>query len=100
MGECLPGNRSTFYKEAIVPGLKRSGRNLVFMMVGWQMPLDDFRKNIAPKDVYENTWRVWHAYNAEQVTDAKPYPNLVGWATTVGLPTVATFYPSNHMWFP
>ena len=100
MGECMPGERSTFYKEAVVPGLKRSGRNLVFMVIGWQMPLNDFQQNVAPKDVYENTWLGWHAYNAEQVTDAKPYPNLVGWATTVGLPTVATFYPSNLMWFP
>ena len=100
MGECLPGDRSTFYAEAIVPGLKRSGRNLVFMVIGWQTPLDDYLKNIAPKHIYENTWMGWHAYNAEQVTDAKPYPNLVGWATAVGLPTVATFYPSNVIWMP
>jgi hypothetical protein len=100
MGECCPGDRSTFYKEAIVPGLKRSGRNLVFMVIGWETPLDDYLKNIAPKDIYENTWLGWHAYNAEQVTDPKPYPNLVGWAERVGLPTVATFYPSNVSFFP
>jgi hypothetical protein len=100
MGECCPGDRSTFYKEAIVPGLKRSRRNPIFMVIGWQMPLDDYLKNVAPKDVYENTWLGWHAYNAEQVTDPKPYPNLVGWAETVGIPTVATFYPSNLIWFP
>jgi hypothetical protein len=100
MGECLPGDRSSFYKEAIVPALKRSGRNLPYMVLGWQIPLDDYLKNVAPKDVYENTWLSWHAYNAEQVTDPKPYPNLVGWAETVGLPVVATFYPSNINWFP
>jgi hypothetical protein len=100
MGECCPGDRSTFYKEAIVPGLRRSQRNLIFMVIGWQTPLDEYLKNIAPKEVYEHTWLGWHAYNAEQVTDPKPYPNLVGWAETVGLPTVATFYPSNVSWFP
>ena len=100
MGECVPGDRSTFYSQAIVPGLMRSGRNPTFMVLAWQVPLDDYLKNIAPKNVYENTWLAWHAYNAEQVTDAKPYPNLVGWAHEVGLPTVSTFYPSNLMWFP
>jgi hypothetical protein len=100
MGECVPGERSTFYAEAVIPGLKRSGRNLPFMVMGWQTPLDDFSRNIAPREVYENTWLGWHAYNAEQVTDPKPYPNLVGWAEALGLPTVSTFYPSNHMWFP
>jgi hypothetical protein len=70
------------------------------MVIGWQTPLDDYLKNIAPKEVYDNTWLGWHAYNAEQVTDPKPYPNLVGWAEAVGLPTVATFYPSNICWLP
>jgi hypothetical protein len=100
MGECVPGDRSTYFREAIVPGLKRSGRNLPFMVIQWQAPLDDYLKNIAPKDVYENTWLGWHAYNAEQVTDPKSYPNLARWAEAVGLPTTATFYPSNILWFP
>jgi hypothetical protein len=100
MGECVPGERSTFYSEAVIPGLKRSGRNLPFMVMAWQTPIEDFQRNIAPREVYENTWLGWHAYNAEQVTDPKPYPNLVGWAEAIGLPTVSTFYPSNLMWFP
>jgi hypothetical protein len=100
MGECMPGNRSTFFKEAVVPALKRSGRNLIHMVLAWQIPLDDYLQNIANKDLYENTWMSWHAYNAEQVTDPKPYPNLVGWAEAVGLPMISTFYPSNISWFP
>lgn len=100
MGELVPGDRSTYYKEAVVPGLKRSGRRLLFIVHQWQTPLEDYVKNIAPKEVYENTWLGWHAWNGEQITDPQPYPDLVGWAGTTRLPTVATVWPPNIMWFP
>ena len=100
VGEVVPGNRSTYFKEAIVPGLRRSGRKPLFIMHQWQVPLDDWIQNILPKEVYDNTWLGFHAYNSEQVTDAKPYACLVEWAETVRLPTVAALYPANVLWFP
>src|SRR5262245_28332938 len=32
MGEALPGKRSAWYREAVVPGLRRSGRSPVFIV--------------------------------------------------------------------
>ena len=100
MGEAVPGNRGTYFKEAVVPGLKRSGRKPLFIAHQWQTPLEDYLENIAPKEIYENTWLGFHAYNSEQITDAKPYACLVEWAETTGLPTVAAVYPANALWFP
>ena len=100
MGETVPGNRSTFYREAIVPALKRSGRKPLFIAHQWQVPLEDYLKNIAPKEIYDNTWLGFHGYNSEQITDAKPYPGLVLWAEQTGMPTVAALYPANCKSFP
>jgi hypothetical protein len=87
MGEAVPGKRSTWYREAIVPGLKRSGREPIFLAASWMQPFDDFLNDIAPRDVYTNTWLSVHA-NAETFTDAKPYPNYVRWLEKGGVPTV------------
>ena len=58
MGEAVPGKRSTWYHEAIVPGLKASGRNPMFLVANWMQPFDDFLADIAPKQIYGNTWLV------------------------------------------
>src|SRR5579872_4433486 len=73
MGEAVPGRRSSWYREAIVPGLKATGRSPVFLVVNWMQPLEDFVSDIAPPEVYENTWLSLHG-NGEMFTDAKPYP--------------------------
>lgn len=57
-------------------------------------------ENVAPHEVYDNTWLGYHAYNSEQITDTKPYPGLVEWMETTGLPTVAAVYPANITQFP
>lgn len=87
MGEAVPGKRSTWYREAIVPGLKRSGRNPVFLASSWMQPFDDFREDMAPKTVYGNTWLAVHA-NAEVFTDAKPYPTYARWLERSPVPAV------------
>ncbi len=87
MGEALPGKRSTWYKEAVVPGLKRSGRNPIFIVDDWMLPLEDFLEDIAPQEVYDNTWLSIKA-NGEIFTDAKPYPTSVKWAEQAGVPTL------------
>jgi hypothetical protein len=87
MGEAVPGKRSTWYKESIVPGLLRSGRNPIFLAASWMQPLEDFRKDIAPREVYQNTWLSLHA-NAEVFTDAKPYPTYSRWLEQAGVPAV------------
>jgi len=100
IGEALPGDRSTWFREAIAPGLRRSGRRPLMIAHQWQVPLEDYLKNIAPTDVYDNTWLGFHAYNSEQITDAKPYPGLVYWSEQTGLPTVAAIYPANVTQLP
>jgi len=100
IGEALPGDRGTWFRDAIAPGLRRSGRKPLMIALQWQVPLEDYEKNIAPKDVYDNTWLGFHAYNSEQITDAKPYPGLVYWAERTGLPTVAAIYPANITQLP
>src|SRR5262245_37852321 len=87
MGEAVPGKRSTWYREAVVPGLKRSGRSPVFIAASWMQPLDDFLEDMAPKEVYANTWLAVHA-NAEVFTDAKPYPAYVRWLERAAVPAV------------
>jgi hypothetical protein len=87
MGEAVPGKRSTWYKEAIVPGLKRSGREPIFLAASWMQPFEDFIQDMAPREVYTNTWLSLHA-NAEMFTDAKPYPTYVRWLEMAGVPTV------------
>jgi hypothetical protein len=87
MGEAVPGKRSTWYSEAVVPGLKRSGRNPVFLAASWMQPLDDFLQDMAPREVYGNTWLAVHA-NAEVFTDARPYPAYARWLERTPVPAV------------
>ena len=99
-GEPLPGERSTFFGEAIAPALKRSGRRPLAVVNQWQTTLDGYLRNVAPESVYDNTWLGFHGYNSEQITDAKPYPGLVHWSEETGLPTVVDVYPANQHYFP
>lgn len=94
MGESMPGKRSTWYKEAIVPALKRSGRRPVYIVYNWLMPMEDFLEDIAPKEVYDNTWLAI-SHNGEMISDVKPYPTCVSWAERTGLPTVIQIIPHN-----
>ncbi|MBI1915266.1 MAG: hypothetical protein HYS12_11085 [Planctomycetes bacterium] len=87
MGEAVPGKRSTWYREAVVPGLKRSGRNPLFLASSWMQPLDDFLEDMAPKEVYGRTWLAVHS-NAEVFTDAKVYPTYARWLERAAVPAV------------
>ena len=100
IGESLPGDRAAFYREAVVPGLKRSGRRPLMIAHNWQVPQEDYLKNVAPKEVYDSTWLGFHAYNTETITDSKPYPELVDWSERVGLPCVVQVVPTNVLQFP
>jgi hypothetical protein len=97
MAEQLPGRRSTWYSEAIVPGLRRSGRRPVSIVFNWMMPLDDFLEDIARPDVYDNTWLAVET-NGETITDARPWPTYYSWidqAERLGIPTVLWVVPHN-----
>lgn len=87
MAESLPGKKSTWFEEAVVPGLKRSGRNPVFQMMNWMLPLDEFMEDVVSRHVYNNLW-VSVMHNGETITDAKPYPMVFNWAEKPGLPTI------------
>jgi hypothetical protein len=87
MGEAVPGKRSTWYTEAVVPGLARSGREPVFLVSSWMQPLDDFYERMAPPEVYGRTWLAVHS-NAEVFTDARPYPTYVRWLERAHVPAV------------
>jgi hypothetical protein len=100
LGEPLPGDRAVFFRDAVAPGLKRSGRKPLFIAMQWQVPLDAFLKNVVPKDVYDNTWLGFHGYNSENMTDAKPYPGVVAWSEETKLPTIVDIYPANQLYFP
>jgi hypothetical protein len=78
--------------------LNRSGRNPLRIVHHWQIPLDEWVKNILP--VYDHKWLGFHSYSAEQITDTRPCPDLVEWAEAVGLPTVAALWPANVNWLP
>ncbi len=99
-GEPLPGNRSTFFGEAIAPALKASNRNPIYIANQWQTPIDQFIENIAGAELYKNLWLGFHGYNSEQITDAKPYPGTVYWAEKTGLPTIVEIYPANQNFLP
>ena len=100
IGEALPGERSSFFQEAIVPGLKRCGRKPHMIVMNWQIPIDSYIENVAPREVYDNTWIYFHSYNMEVITDKKPYPYAVEWAERVGLPIIYGYMPSNSKIFP
>ncbi len=95
MGEALPGKRSTWFREAVAPGLKRSGRKPVALVMNWMLPLDDFLDDVAPAAVYDNTWVSVHA-NVEMFTDPRPYPMALRWAERAGKPTVFEIVHHNH----
>jgi hypothetical protein len=95
LGEALPGKRSTWYKEAVAPGLKRSGRRPHSIVMNWMLPLDDFVADVAPREVYDNTWASVHA-NVEMFTDARPYPMALRWAERAGVPIVFELVHHNH----
>lgn len=87
LGDALPGKRSTWYREAIVPGLRRSGRDPICIIQNWQLPFEDFMEDIATKGGYPNTWMNVQ-FNGEILTDDRPYPILARWAERGGLPTI------------
>jgi hypothetical protein len=95
LGEALPGKRSSWYGQAIAPGLKRSGRRPVSVVMNWMLPLEDFLQDIAPDEVYDNTWVSVHA-NVEMFTDARPYPMALRWARECGKPTLFEIVHHNH----
>jgi hypothetical protein len=95
MGEALPGKRSTWYREAVAPGLKRSGRKPISLVMNWFMPLEDFLADGASPAVYDNTWLSVMS-NVEMMTDAKPYPYAIRWAEKSGLPTIFEIVHHNH----
>jgi hypothetical protein len=85
LGEALPGKRSRWFREAVVPGLKRSGRRPIVIFNHWMVPLREALEDVAPRDVYENTW-IGISHNGEALTDTKPYPISVRYAQQTGLP--------------
>jgi hypothetical protein len=95
LGEALPGKRSTWYQEAIAPGLKRSGRRPTSVVMNWMLPLEDFLDDVAPTEVYDNTW-VSVMANVEMFTDARPYPMALRWAQRAGKPTIMEIVHHNH----
>ncbi len=99
-GEPLPAERSTYFTEAILPGLQRSGREPLVILHQWQVPLDNYMENIVNNRSYDNLWLGFHALNAEQFTDAKAWPAAVEWAETTGLPTLPVVLPGNIQAFP
>src|SRR4051794_13857302 len=87
MGEAVPGKRSTWDREAVVPGLKRAGRDPLLRGARWMQPLDDFLEDMAPKEIYGKTWLAVHS-NAEVFTDAKLYPTYARWLERAAVPAV------------
>lgn len=100
VGECLPGEKTSFYRDAVASGLRRCGRRPRVIALQWQCTMEHFLQNVRPPEVYDHLWLAYHAYNSEQITDAKPYPGLVEWMETTDLPTVAAIYPANIQRFP
>jgi hypothetical protein len=87
MGEAVPGRRSGWYREAIAPGLKASGRDPMFLASTWMQPFEEFKSDMAPAEVYGNTWLAVHS-NGEVFTDAKPYPAYARWLEDAHTPTI------------
>lgn len=84
LGEPLPGIRSTWFKEAIVAGLNRTGRKPPYIMFPL-MPVDDFIKDIAP--AYDNVWTS-PLHNGEIICDRQPFPIAARWGYETGSPTI------------
>jgi hypothetical protein len=96
MGESMPGRRSTWYREAIVPGMLRCGRSVhpPFILFHWIMPFEEFMRDIAPASVYDNTW-LSIEHNGEQIDSARPYPTSMRWAEESGMPTIVQIVDHN-----
>lgn len=87
MGEALPGRRSAWYREAIVPGLRRCGRSPVFIVDDWMLPREDFLADIVRDPPYANTWLSVKA-NGEVFTDPQPYPEALRLAREANMPVL------------
>ena len=95
MGEGLPGKRSTWFREAVMPGLERSGRKPDFFMMNWMLPLDEFLEDIAAGSIYENLG-ISVMSNVEIFTDPKPYPAALRWVEKSNLPALFEIAHHNH----
>jgi hypothetical protein len=87
MGEALPGRRSAWFREAVVPGLKRCGREPVFIIDDWMLPREDFLEDVVRDRPWPNTWLSVKA-NGEVFTDPQPYPEAVRWAREANVPVL------------
>jgi len=94
MGETLPGKRSTWFAEAIVPGLEGSGRNPLFILHWWLMPFEDFMADIVKPNLYDNVMLMIE-YNGEVIDDPRTYPILLRWAEESGWPTIMEVVKAN-----
>ena len=47
LGEALPGKRSRWFREAVVPGLRRSGRRPIVIFNHWMVPLQEALEGFA-----------------------------------------------------
>jgi hypothetical protein len=94
LGEALPGRRSAWFKEAILPGLKRSGRKPIYILFHWMTPLEDVMQDIILPGLYENIW-IGIEHNGEIICDTKPDPISVRWAEKTGLPVVIQYVAHN-----
>ena len=96
MGESMPGKRSTWYRDAVVPGILRAGRqnHPPFILFHWLMPFDDFKEDIAPPGVYGNTWLAIQ-HNGEGIDSVQVYPTSKRWAEKSGMPTIVQIVPHN-----
>ncbi len=90
MGEALSGKRSTWYREAVAPGLKASGRRPISIIFHWMMPLDDFIEDIAAPEVYDNTW-IAIEHNGEILSDVEPYAISLRWAKQTKVPIIVQY---------
>ena len=99
MGEALPGKRSSWFKEAIVPGLKRTGRNPLAIVHQWMMPVNDYVEDISSSDVYENVW-LDLSHNGEIISDRRPYPIDFRYAEKTGLPVFIEYCAHNMSILP
>jgi hypothetical protein len=63
--------------------------------MNWMLPLEEFLEDVAPNEVYDNTWVSVHA-NVEMFTDARPYPAALRWAEKSGKPTLFEIVHHNH----
>ena len=101
LGETLPGKRSTWFGEAIVPGLQGSGRNPLFILNWWMLPFDDFMEDIVEPNLYDNVMLLIE-YNGEVIDDPRTYPILLRWSEQSGWPTIMAVIKANTDgdWFP